>query len=429
MLAVLSVSRQCLPWYDEVIMPANSGVCALLLLAVISIASAGQAPSPPNEKDQVSNEEIGQHERLAQQYLREQRPDLAVPELKKVVGLDPNNVEARANLGVLLFFRSDYADAVPQLQAAINLQPSLWKVRSLLGLAEEHTADLADARKDLEAAFPMIEERKLKIEVGLDLVGLYTASSELDKAAALVSQLKTAYPDAPEVLYAAYRTYADLSGESMLALSLVAPDSAQMHQLLAHEETREGNTNGAIAQYRKAIAIDPHLPGVHFELAELLHTSQDPAVKQEAEKEYRAAVQENPQDEKAIWALAEIAETKGDTQQAYDDYSKAVALQPGDANAKLGLAKLLIQMDQLDKALALLEASAQLEPTNATVHYRLATLYRKMGRVDDARREVELYQKFKGMKDKLRAVYKEMLIQPDEIRADENPEDELHNKK
>jgi cytochrome c-type biogenesis protein CcmH/NrfG len=296
-------------------------------------------------------------------------------------------------------------------------------------LAEEHTADLADARKDLEAAFPMIEERKLKIEVGLDLVGLYTASSELDKAAALVSQLKTAYPDAPEVLYAAYRTYADLSGESMLALSLVAPDSAQMHQLLAHEETREGNTNGAIAQYRKAIAIDPHLPGVHFELAELLHTSQDPAVKQEAEKEYRAAVQENPQDEKAIWALAEIAETNGDTQQAYDDYSKAVALQPGDANAKLGLAKLLIQMDQLDKAMALLEASAQLEPTNATVHYRLATLYRKMGRVDDARREVELYQKFKGMKDKLRAVYKEMLIQPDEIRADENPEDEPHSKK
>lgn len=405
-------------------MPAKLFLSALLMLCAISIAAAGQAPSPPSEQDQIA-----QHERMAQQYLREQKPDLAIPELKKIVALDPNNVEARANLGVLLFFRGDYADAVPQLQAAINLQPSLWKVRSLLGLAEEHTADVANARKDLETAFPMIEERKLKIEVGLDLVGLYTANSELDKAAGLVSQLKAAYPDAPEVLYAAYRTYADLSGESMLSLSLVAPDSAQMHQLLAHEETREGNTNGAIAQYRKAIAIDANLPGVHFELAELLHTSEDPAVKEEAEQEYRTAILENPQDERAFCRLAEIAETRGDTKQSYEDYSKAVVLQPGDANAKLGLAKALIEMDQQDKALPLLEASAQLEPTNATVHYRLATLYRKMGRVDDAKREVELYQKYKEMKDKLRATYKELLIQPDEIRANDNPEGEPQGKK
>jgi hypothetical protein len=52
-----------------------------------------------------------------------------------------------------------------------------------------------------------------------------------------------------------------------------------------------------------------------------------------------------------------------------------------------------------------------------------------MGRMDDAKREVELYQKYKDMKEKLRAVYKELLIQPDEIRADENPEEEPHGKK
>lgn len=396
-------------------MLARSVLSALFLLSAVSLAVVGQ--TPPNEKEQIA-----QHEHLAQQYLREQRPDLAIPELKRIFALDPNNVMARANLGVLLFFRGNYVEAIPELQRAINIQPNLWKVRSLLGLAEEHVADLADARNDLEASFPMIEEKKLKIEVGLDLVGLYTGSGELDKAAGLVSQLKTAYPDSPEVLYAAYRTYADLSGESMLSLSLVAPDSAQMHQLLAHEQTREGNTNGAIAQYRMATAIDPHLPGVHLELAELLHTSQDPAVKKEGEQEYRAAVLENPQDVKAICALAEIAETKGDTQLALDDYSKAVALQPGGADAKLGLAKVLIEMDQQDKALPLLESSAQLEPSNATVHYRLATLYRKMGRMDDAKREVELYQKFKEMKEEMRAVYKDLLIQPDEIKSNENPE-------
>ena len=110
------------------------------------------------------------------------------------------------------------------------------------------------------------------------------------------------------------------------------------------------------------------------------------------------------------------------TEQSYKEYTKAVELQPADADAKLGLAKTLIEMNQTDKALALLEDAVRLEPTNATAHYRLATLYRKMGRADDAKREMELYKKFKEMKEKLTALYKELQVQPKEIRADEQDE-------
>jgi len=49
-------------------------------------------------------------------------------------------------------------------------------------------------------------------------------------------------------------------------------------------------------------------------------------------------------------------------------------------------------------------------------------LYRKTGRIDDAKREVELYKKFKEMKEKLRTLYKELQVQPKEIRADEPDE-------
>lgn len=397
---------------------------AFVFALILAPALGAWCQAEQNEKN-----EIAQHERLAQRFLREQQPELAIPEFEKVVALDPANVEARANLGVLLFFRGEYADAVPQLRAALDLQPELWKVRSLLGFAEENTSDLAGARRDLEASFPKINDRKLKIEVGLDLVGLYTASSELDRAAAIVSQLKAAYPGTPEILYAAYRTYADLSGEAMISLSLVAPDSAQMHQVLAHELTREGNTNGAIAQYRKAISLNPHLPGIHFELAELLHASQLPTAKHEAELEYRAAISQNPLDERAHCALADIEEGNGDFQAAFSDYSIATGLQPGDANAKLGLAKVLIDMDHSDKALPLLEASVQLEPTNSTAHYRLGTLYRSMGRVEDAKRQIALFRQYKDMKERLRAVYRELQVQPDEVRTNAEPDGEQSAKK
>jgi tetratricopeptide (TPR) repeat protein len=376
------------------------------------LSTALSFPQVVKDKQQ----EFREHILKAQGYLSEKRPDLAIPELQAAAAIDPEDVDTQGNLGVLLYFQGKASEAIPHLRIAVEKQPSLVKIQGILGIAELRTSDFTQSRKDLEASFPLIQDQRFRVEVGLDLVTLYAQGDDLDLAAGVLAQLRKLAPNNPEVLYAAYRTYSDLSFESMLALSLAAPDSAQMHQLLANEETKEGNTNGAITQYRKAITIDPHLPGVHFELAELLETARDPAAKAEAMQEYRAALADNPQDEKTICKLADMAAENGNIRLAYEDYSKAVQLQPGDANATLGLAKSLIDMNEKDKALPLLERTVQLEPTNAIAHYRLATLYREKGRIDDARREVELYKKYKDLKDKLRALYKNLLIQPQEIR-------------
>ena len=385
----------------------------------------------PSQAAEDKQQEFAAHMQKARGYLDQKQPALAIPEFLAAVAMDPTNVDAQANLGVLLFFQGKAADSIPHFRAALAMntaankeegRPGLAKIQGLLGMAESRTLDFANARKDMEAAFPLIQEPRFQAQLGLELVELDTGSGDLEAAAAVIAQLRKAVPDNPEVLYAAYRTYADLAGESMLALSLAAPDSAQMHQMLAHEETRQGNNDAAVAQYRQAIAINPHLPGVHFELAELLHTSEDETIKKNAEQEYRAALRENPQDEKSILRLAEIETQKGNTEQSLKGYTKAVELQPSDADAKLGLAKALIEMNQPDKALPLLEETVQLEPTNAIAHYRLAALYRKLGRADDAKHQAELYQKYKEMKEKLRALYKDLQTQPKEIRAEEPDE-------
>jgi tetratricopeptide (TPR) repeat protein len=299
------------------------------------------------------------------------------------------------------------------------LQPNLTKIEALLGMAEKRTGETANARPHLEASFAAVTEPKLKVQIGMELVELYTASQDLAKASSVVNAMREADPANPSVLYAAYRVYSDLAGEAMLSLALAAPDSAQMHQVMAHEEARAGNTAGARQQYEKALAIDPKLPGIHFELGELFGMSEDAKTKQAAESEYQAALAENALDEKAECRLGDLSSRKGDSAQAIEHYTAALRLQPDDAEANFGLAKTLIAMNQQAKALPVLERAVQLEPTNAAAHFRLSTIYREMGRTADSQHEVEEYKRYKLMKEKLEALFKEMQLHPAGLTTDD----------
>ena len=48
-------------------------------------------------------------------------------------------------------------------------------------------------------------------------------------------------------------------------------------------------------------------------------------------------------------------------------------------------------------------------------------MYRQLGRVGDAKREIATYKKLKELKDKLRAQYKVLMIQLEEMQAEEYP--------
>jgi len=64
----------------------------------------------------------------------------------------------------------------------------------------------------------------------------------------------------------------------------------------------------------------------------------------------------------------------------------------------------------------------KLEPSSAVAHYRLAVLYQKKGRAEDAKREVDLYKKYRETKEKLRTLYDQLMIQPPQITTQEADE-------
>jgi cytochrome c-type biogenesis protein CcmH/NrfG len=382
---------------------------AVLGLASCSIACSAQATGD-------TQQQIIEHNRNIQQDLAAKRPDLAIPELKALVTLAPNDADAHGNLGVLLFFRNDCAGAVPELRAATTLQPDLWRIQVLLGTCEQRAGDATQARADLESAFPHLDDKKLRLEAGMKLVDLYINAGDPEKAAPILDALRAENPTNVGVLYSLYQVHTEMAGEAMLSLSMADPNSAEMHEVMGHETMRYGDPAGAIAQYREAIKINPKLPGVHFELAEVLSESLNPADKKEAENEYKLALELNPQDEKAECRLAEIDVVNGNIQEANQRYAKAVQLAPGDVDARLGLARTLIRLDKRDDAMPILKQVLQLEPENDTAHYLLGRLYSQEGQKESAQQELELYKKYKAMRDKLGDIYKQMRATPTEIR-------------
>ena len=378
----------------------SAGICVWIAI----VPAFSQTPSKPQQ--------IESHSRQAQEFLRKNQPDLAAREFAAILALDPNNIDARGNLGVMLFFQGDYAKAAPHLRAAVKLRPNLWKIQALLGMSEKRLGQAATAQSDLAQAFPQLQEEKLRIQAGMELIEIYYGAGDLDKAAGVVAVLKQLAPENPEILYTAHRIYSDLAGESMLSVAMLAPKSARMHQMMAQEMARQGNTDGAIAHYREAVKIDPQLPGLRFELAEALNLSSSAADQEQVEKEYQAALSENPFDEKAECRLGEIALRASDLERAAAHYKRALELQPNDADALVGMGRTLTQMHRPADAEPYLKRAAQVEPFTAVTHYRLSQVYRAAGRTAEAQKELAEFQRLKELKERLKQVYEEMRLQP-----------------
>jgi tetratricopeptide (TPR) repeat protein len=335
------------------------------------------------------------------------------------VAVQPDNLDAQANLGVLLYFQARYSEALEHLRKAIQINPNRAKIQGLLGLCEYQLGQLDAARTDLSAALENLPDPKFRKEVGLTLIEVETAQQDLTAAAATIGKLRDQAPADPEILYAAYRLHNDLAGEALLSLSLAAPQSGQMQQAIAHELERIRDLPGAIAAFRRAIAVDPNLPGIHFELAEALHGSDSQADRAEAEHEYTIALEKNPHEVQAAVRLGDMQADRGDIESATKLYERVLSQQPKNADAALGLARVYSEKNENEKALPLLQQVLIEDPTNMLAHFRLSALYRKMHRPDDAKRELAEYQKYKEIKEGLRQVYGTMRIQAPHNAADD----------
>jgi tetratricopeptide (TPR) repeat protein len=262
----------------------------------------------------------------------------------------------------------------------------------------------------MESAFAKLDEPRLRAQLGTELANAYYQQGNLDKTEDILRTLLAANPDNVDILFFAQRVYSELADSTLNKLAILAPDSARMQQLIAERLINAADLKDAIVHYRKAIAIDSRLPGMHFELAEALMEGapNDASTQAQALTELQAAIQIDGDSPGIECELGRISLLQFHTDEALAHYRKAYSMDPQNSMAQTGLASVAQKQDHLEEAARYLRMAVQGDPLNAEAHYQLCQVDKKLNLDDEARKELKLYLDIRASRDKARQLFREM---------------------
>lgn len=317
--------------------------------------------------------------------------------------------DARLQQGAAELMRGDCADAQQDLRAVLAADPSRIEAEGMLGMCEKRLGE-ADAQQHLEKAFGRVQDRKLKTEIGVELADSYYQRGDLEDALPVVRALVTLNPDNIDILFFAQNVYQDMADNTLNKLALLAPGSPRMQQAIAEHLVNEGDLKDAAAHYRKALAMDPYLPGAHFELAEAILEANpnDSAAQAEAEQELQEALRVDGESARIECEMGRDDFLQSRLDAALQHYQRAHKLVPGDTEALMGMARIVMREQHPAEALPMLKQVVDEDPLNGEAHYRYARALQMSGRTDEAHQQMQIYEVVRNARQKVIALYEQM---------------------
>src|SRR6266496_5326991 len=133
--------------------------------------------------------------------------------------------------------------------------------------------------------------------------------NQTDAAVNFLTSLNREFPHDPEVLSLSVHTYSDLSTRAAQQLATTAPNSVEAHKLNSEALESQGKWDDAEKEYKAILQKNPQLPGIHFLLGRLLLSKPDPGptAAEDAKKEFEAELAIDPTNAGAEYVLGELA--------------------------------------------------------------------------------------------------------------------------
>jgi tetratricopeptide (TPR) repeat protein len=312
----------------------------------------------------------------------------AIAKYESILKIAPRLDAAYNNLGALYLRRGEYQKAADVLRQGLKLNPAMPSASALLGISLFQLGQYAEARPPLEAALRANpHDDNAELMLAKDLLKL----DDLEPAAHHLQQLARRQPKNQEVFYLLGQLYMQLSERALAQLNAIDPNSVFAHEVSGDVMASMKNYEGAILEYKKAIEIAPHQPGVLYKLGDAYWNLTDwvPAAEQ-----FQAELANDPSNCLAQWKLGNILlaqHVRPDG--ALADVDKALSLCPKLTQARVDRARALLLLSRNEEAVQELKAAEQGSPDEPSIHFLLAQGYRALGKPEEARAEMAVFSK------------------------------------
>ena len=290
-------------------------------------------------------------------YLNDERYSEAITAFQNAITLDPDFTTAHYNLGLTYLKMETYSRAVDALQKTITLDRSYKAAHHTLALAYLGQQELGKAREAARDA--------LKLDVN------YQPARSLLEAidpSFTPSETQPATPSEPEQP-AKQQPAAKPRQETHYELGIAYRD-AKMH-------------TEAIAEFRKAIDLDPDFAAAHVGLGEVyLETGR----LDDAETATNAALRIDANSQPARQLLGDIRQARPTSRQSAS--TKSASSSPVDTpDTKQDLERGLVFLNnrQYNQAAAAFKRVIKVDANSIEAHYGLGQAYLEIGAFDDAK--------------------------------------------
>jgi tetratricopeptide (TPR) repeat protein len=288
------------------------------------------------------------HELLGLVYSAQSQDAKASPHLEKAVRLKPGSASARMNLAINLVQLGKLQPAEAEFKKALELEPQNYDANHNLGELYVRAGKVPAATPYLEQAqriHPAAEDN------GYDLALAYLISNRLPDARHLLQNL------------------------------LKQKDSAELHNLLAEVEEKDGKFVAAANEYELAAHLDPS-EGNLFDWGSelLLHRTLDPAI-----TIFEKAAERYPNSPRIAIGLGIAYYSRGNYDDAVKSLLHAADLSPADPRVYPFLSRAYDSSpSQAEEVIARFHRFAEQQPSNGRAQYYYAMSLWKGKRTQDS---------------------------------------------
>lgn len=289
--------------------------------------------------------------------------------LRRILSLEPQDVEALERLGWALFNQQKIAESINAFLEGVQLQPERAGLHSGLGANYAHLGDYPQAREEFERALALDPEDR---DALLGLGGVLRELGALDESITVLQQLLSLNQEPPWFCFRELALTYQAQGESAAA--------AQAWVQAAQQLLDAGEFVGAQQLAERALDLEPQ-NGVAHQLrgVALYYQSQT----EEARRALLRALELAPSAE-VYYHLSEVYHADDDPEAALKAVDQALALRPdwGEALAQKGA--VLRSLEYYEEALPLFDAALVQRPDWAWAHAERGAALQSLDRVDEA---------------------------------------------